>query len=277
MLIDGREVAEGSAQVSVFDWGVQRGFGCFEVIGSYEGRPFRLGPHLERLNRSAAALRIDLAPLEDIADWVRAVAASGGDCQVRVLVTGGGRDELFDTPSRTVVLWEPKPHVPDLLRLLPTVATWHPATDRGFAGVKWLSYAPNMASTDAARRAGFDDALLLSTDALVLEGPTFTVAWISEGMLETPTVGLGILASITRDVLFEAAGRLETPVHQGRYPLERLIGADEVVALSTVKEITPVAAVGEHAIAPGPIAAKLGAVFGDIVREELAGGPLDRR
>ena len=169
VLIDGREVAEGSAQVSVFDWGVQRGFGCFEVIGSYEGRPFRLGPHLERLNRSAAALRIDLAPLEDIADWVRAVAASGGDCQVRVLVTGGGRDELFDTPSRTVVLWEPKPHVPDLLRLLPTVATWHPATDRGFAGVKWLSYAPNMASTDAARRAGFDDALLLSTDALVLE------------------------------------------------------------------------------------------------------------
>jgi branched-subunit amino acid aminotransferase/4-amino-4-deoxychorismate lyase len=191
---------------------------------------------------------------------------------VRVILTGGGRDASVTAAPRTIVMWEPLPVVPDRVRVMPVVAPWHPASDSGgYAGVKWTSYAPNMATTDRARRAGFDDAMLVTADGVVLEGPTFSFAWVWDGTVETPSLDLGILPSITRDVLFECCDRLGVPVEQGRYPLDRVISADEVLALSTVKQVIPVEQVGENLIPGGPITGRLAAAFTAIVQEETAG------
>ncbi len=272
MIIDGRAMEAEEAAISVFDWGLQRGFGCFEVIRSYGGVAFRAPGHLDRLERSLAALHIEPPPRDDLEEWVASVAASGGDCLVRVMITEGARDELFPAPSRTVVLWEPVPKVPETLRLLPTVAPWHPATSSvGFHGVKWLSYAPNMAATDRARRAGFDDALLISRDGKILEGPTFTIAWVHGGAIETPALELGILASITRQVLCETTEELGIPLRSGVYDLSRAEAADEVLALSTVKEVIPVARLADRDVPTGPVAGRLLEAHRAIVARELGG------
>jgi branched-subunit amino acid aminotransferase/4-amino-4-deoxychorismate lyase len=269
-IVDGIEMPAGEAVVSAFDWGLQRGFGAFEVIRSHGGHPFRESGHLDRLERSLAALHIEPPPRASLETWVRRMADVGGDCAVRVMVTGGGRDPLLEVPSTTVVTWEPLPVVPDRLRLMPMTAGWHPGTDRAeLHGIKWLSYAPNMAASDAAKRKGFDDALLLTMDGEVLEGPTFTVAWVVGGAVEMPGMEMGILASITREVLLEASARLDLDVRQGRFPLKRLLGADEVMALSTTKEVTPVEAVGERTLGTGPVAGRLAAQHRAIVTEEL--------
>jgi branched-subunit amino acid aminotransferase/4-amino-4-deoxychorismate lyase len=271
VILNGVEVHDEAASVSIYDWGLMRGFGVFEVVRSYDGVPFRLGSHLDRLERSASAIAIDLPDRTDIEAWVERCANEGGECQVRIVVTGGGRDKLVSAPATSVVLWEPTPEVPDRLSILPMKALWHPATDvGGFAGVKWTSYAPNMASTDKAHEAGFDDALLLTADSTVLEGPTFTIAWVREGRLETPSLELGILASITRDVMCEAAERLGLEVKQGFFPLDRLVGADEAFALSTVKEVTPIERIGEHEVPVGEIGVSLAAEFRAIVAAETA-------
>jgi branched-subunit amino acid aminotransferase/4-amino-4-deoxychorismate lyase len=270
VLIDGVEVPEAEAGISVFDWGLQRGFGCFEVIRAYHGMPFRLAAHLDRLAGSAAVLSLEVPPRAALAEWVQAVSRAGGDCLVRVLLTGGGRDLLVAAAARTIVLWEPVAAAPDALRLLPMEAPWHPGTDRSpFYAVKWLSYAANMASGDLARRGGYDDALLLTSEGLVLEGPTFSVAWVVEGRLETPALGLGILPSITRAVLLEeAAPRLGLPATEGVFPFSRLLEADEVLALSTVKEVMPVAALGENVIPRGEWCGRLADAFQGIVAAE---------
>jgi branched-subunit amino acid aminotransferase/4-amino-4-deoxychorismate lyase len=254
----------------VFEWGLQRGFGAFEVIRSYGGRLFRAGGHLDRLERSLEALHLPVPERADLERWVARAAAVGGDCAVRVIVTGGGRDPLHDAPPSTIVAWEPLPRVPDALRLIEMTASWHPGTDRAtFHGIKWLSYAPNMAATDAARRDGYDDALLLTTAGDVLEGPTFTVAWVTDGAVETPGMEMGILASITREVLMESCGRLGLEVRQGRFPLSRLLESEEAMALSTTKEVTPITEVGGRVIGRGPVERRLGEVHREIVAEEL--------
>ncbi|MBU1228007.1 MAG: aminotransferase class IV [Actinobacteria bacterium] len=270
VIIDGVEMAAEDATISIFDWGLQRGFGAFEVIRSYGGRLFRGAGHLDRLQRSLAALHIPCPDRADLERWAATVAGAGGDGTVRIIVTGGGRDPLFEAPPATIVSWDPLPTVPDHLRLEAMIAGWHPGTDRAmFHGVKWLSYAPNMAATDAARRDGFDDALLLTAAGDVLEGPTFTVAWVADDVLETPGMEMGILASITREVLMESCARLGIEVRQGRFPLSRLLEADEAMALSTTKEVTPIAAVGEDLVGNGPVASELAAVHRVIVSEEL--------
>lgn len=269
VLIDGKEAAPEQASISVFDWALQRGLGCFEVIRAYKGRLFRFGEHLSRLQRSAAVLEIPLPDPERLTAWVETVAAAGGDCQVRVMITGGGRDPLVAAPSRTVVLWEPLPEISVPLRMQPITAPWHAATDDNpFYGVKWLSYAPNMATTDLVRRSGFDEAMLLSPDGIVLEGPTFCVAWVVAGRVETPALSLGVLPSITRAVLLEGAARLGLGVDEGAFSLERVMRTDEVICLSTVKEVIPVGLVGDREFSAGPVTADLAAVYRAIVREE---------
>lgn len=259
--------------VSVFDWAVLRGFGVFEVIRSYDGALFRLDRHLDRLARSAAALGIPMPDRAGLAADTARVAANG-DGQVRVVLTGGGRDAAVAAPPRAVVMWEPLPQLPERVRVTVVVAPWHPATDAaGYPGVKWTSYAPNMATTDLVRSRGFDDAVLVTVDGLVLEGPTFSYAWVHDGALETPSLRLGILPSITREVLLECCVRLDVPVTEGRYPISRMTSAVEVLALSTVKQVGVVESIDGMPVPGGPVTARIASTFAAIVAAETGPPP----
>jgi len=264
VLIDG--ISSAVPAISVFDDALLRGDGCFEALRSYDGRPFRVADHLDRMTRSASALDLPLPDKRDLERWIAQVAKEGGDGIVRVVLTRGGPT----TASHTIVLWESLPDYPRLLRLKEVVAPWHPG---GFpwdlAGVKWLSYAPNMAASRAAKRAGFDDALLISREGSILEGPTFSIAWVIDGVLETPELALGILASVTRRVALSVAESGGIQVREGRFPLERLEAATEVVALSTTKEIYPVGMVGDRLFEAGPVSRRLATMFSRRVEEEL--------
>lgn len=269
VIIDGVVHDAASAAISVFDWAFIRGFGVFEVVRVYQRSLFRLDDHLDRLEKSAAALAIPAPDRTALGADMARLAAANGDGQVRVILSGGGRDPLQEATPRTVVMWEPLPFAPTRVKVLPMVAPWHPATtESGFPGVKWTSYAPNMVATDRARRLGYDDAMLLTTDGVVLEGPTFSFAWVHRGRIETPSLDLGILPSITRDVVLECCARMRLPVDEGHYPIERVLTAEEVLALSTVKQVVPVERVGDHAVPGGPVSFQLATAFADVVAAE---------
>jgi branched-subunit amino acid aminotransferase/4-amino-4-deoxychorismate lyase len=253
--------------VSVFDGAVLRGDGCFEALRSYGGRPFAFAEHHHRLTRSAAALRLPLPAYSDLLDWVERCAEDGGDCVVRILVTRGATGVGADTPPLWVVLWHPLPDPVNDLTLEPVAAPWHPGGESWeLAGVKTISYAANQAASRRAQEAGSHDALLISREGEVLEGPTFGIAWLCDGVLETPSLDLGILESITRGFVLEGCQQIGIPVAHGRYPLERLRGAGEVVAFSTVKEVTRVRKVGPWQYEPGPVARELSAFYRSLVQ-----------
>src|SRR5690606_25801991 len=85
VMIDGRR----RDKVPATDSSVLRGDGVFEAIRSYDGSLFRLGEHLERLDRSAAALELGLPERSDLTDWLTSAAEESGDCVVRVVITRG--------------------------------------------------------------------------------------------------------------------------------------------------------------------------------------------
>ena len=108
------------------------------------------------------------------------------------------------------------------------------------AGVKSTSYAINMAAETEARRRGADDAVFLSREGVVLEGPVTNVWWRVGERLQTPALELGILAGVTRAEVLQVASRLGYGVEEGRYELERMASADEAFTSSSVREIMPV-------------------------------------
>ena len=262
ILIDGQPFATTDAAISVFDHGLQRGDGLFEVVRSYDGRIFALDAHLDRLEAGADKLQLPLPARDDMAEWFTAVAADGGDCMVRLVVTRGASLEDLEAPPRAIVAWEPLPPHNDAFRVLPVVAPWHSGgVDWDLTGAKTISYAPNMAASRRAKNEGFDDALLISRDGWVLEGPTWTIGWFRDGVLETPAMDLGILASVTRGEVLKTAADIGLAVVEGRWTLDRLATADEVVAMSTLKDVAGVVAVGDYSFQPGDLTRTLAASF----------------
>ncbi len=243
-LLDGERLPLAATRLSVTDDGVARGDGGFETIGVWGGWPFALDAHLERLAATMAA--IGLPPPD--ADLLRAEAAAlceglTGDAALRIYLTASG--------TRLLTL-DRQPVRADAGVLVPQPAPWiRPLGEYGPAGAKTMSYLPNMAASRAARAAGGDDALLISLEGLVLEGPTFAVCWVRDGVLHAPAVDLGIVDSISRRTVLDLASRDGLEVVQGRYRLEDLAGASEVLISSSIRDVIAVRSVGSLTLPEG--------------------------
>lgn len=254
-------------RIPAIDSAVIRGDAVFEAVRSYRGRLFALDDHLARLGRSASAMAIKLPDDDRIGGWARTAGAEGGEGIVRIIATRGDAVPGTSGERRIVVMHHPLPFTPATLRVRPWRAPWHPAgREWELAGVKTTSYAPNMTAGRLARSEGFDDALLLADDGAVLEGPTFCVGWVAAGVVHTPDPALGILESITRSHVLRLAAGDGIESASGRHPLDDLLAADEVFAMSTVKEVTPIISVGSVEFAVGPVTTRLR----DLLRRQIA-------
>lgn len=260
--------APSDGRVPVTDSTVVRGDGVFEVIKAYGGSAFAVEEHLDRLASSAALLRVELPPRGDLRDWIARSAAEVGDGAVRVIVSRGSSVPGVEGEPLVIVYGHGWARPEGAARLFPLVAPWHAAGEPWeLAGAKITSYAPNMASIRRAQEEGFDDALLLSTEGMVLEGPTFSVGWVTEGVVETPGLDLGILDSITRRVVLDLCAQEGIRVEEVQAPLGRVAAASEVMLWSTVREVQSVVAIGSHEFERGPVTAALQDAFERKVRE----------
>jgi branched-chain amino acid aminotransferase len=244
------------ARIPVTDEGLLRGDGAFEVVRLYAGRPFALGEHLDRLERSAANLLLALDRAAVEAD-VRALLAAGqpADGLLRVLVTRGGH---------RIALLEPLPALPESIALgrvsyAPTLV---------LDGVKSLSYAANMLASRRARERGFDEALLVNPDGRVLECPTASFFWVRARELLTPPLEDHVLESITRRLIMAVTGARERPT-----TLEELASAEEAFIASSVREVLPVHRIeGLELAAPGPVTAATAETVRAAIGEALERG-----
>jgi branched-subunit amino acid aminotransferase/4-amino-4-deoxychorismate lyase len=236
--VSGRGVVDPNEPVlHADDEALLRGRAAFETLRVYDGRPFRLEQHLERLARSAQ--RIGLAPvdaalLRGLADDALNAAAQD-DVALRFFWTPG-REGTGAPTGLALVSTLPRSQAEELERGLRLVSV-RTAVPPLLAGVKSTSYAANIAARDEAIRHDADDAVLVTADGTVLEGPTANV-WLREGTtLLTPPLELPILAGVTRSVVSELAADHGYAVEEAAFPLERLAAADEVFMSSTVREI----------------------------------------
>ena len=254
--VDGEIRPTAEATVPLKDDGLYRGDGAFEVIRLYAGTPFALGEHLDRMERSAAAIRLpfDRGALER---EISALLAEHGDgeAQLRLIVTRAGR---------RIALTEPLPEHAETVSL--ATVTYNPTVILN--GVKSLSYAANMQATRQAQEQGADEAVLITPGGTVLEAPTSTLFWVSaeDGTLRTTEVRAGVLRSITRDRLIE-----ELHVEEGTFQLDDLRGAHEAFLASTVREVQSVSSLDGRAYpaVPGPRTEEAATAFGEVLERQL--------
>ena len=130
--IDGEFVRADRAAVPVDDLAILRGFGVFDFLRTYGGKPVFLRDHVARLQKSASQIGLDMpwAP-EQIEETVLETLARNihEESNIRIVVTGGSSPD-FITPSG-------KP------RLLILITTLMKAPDWWYSqGVKIIPSAP---------------------------------------------------------------------------------------------------------------------------------------
>lgn len=239
--LDGTIAPAEETRIPVTDEGLLRGDGAFEVVRVYDGTPLLLGAHLDRMERSAANLRLE-GPFHrerceaEAAELLEARGGRSFDGCLRVVLTRGGR---------RLLITEQLPSGPEVARL--AAVTYAPS--RTLDGIKSLSYAANMLCSRIARERGFDEALLVTPHGRVLEAPTASFFWVDgDGRLATPPLDDHVLASITRAQLLELLD-----VEERGAPLDEVVGgAREAFLASTTREVQPVGAVEHRELgAPG--------------------------
>jgi branched-chain amino acid aminotransferase len=253
--VDGVISPTTGATIPLPDDGLYRGDGIFEVIRLYEGYPFALRQHLDRLERSAAAIELPV-DREAVERELDALLHELGraDAQLRIVITRGGR---------RILLIENLPAMASSVRL--ATVSYQPTVI--LTGVKSLSYAANMQATRLAKGKGADEALLVRPDGVVLEAPTSTIFWVSpEGGLRTPSLAAGILESITRGHIVRALH-----VEEGEFDASDLLAGREAFLASTVREVQPVASIdGTRFEVPGPRTLEAADAFQRSLKETIA-------
>jgi branched-chain amino acid aminotransferase len=257
--VDGRMMPSQEATIPATDEGFLRGDGAFEVIRVYDGLPFALGDHLDRLERSAANLRLDSVPRSEleaeIPELLEARGAGSFDGCLRIVLTRGGH---------RLLLTEPRPDMRERVRL--GVVEYAPT--RVLDGVKSLSYGANMLCSRLARERGFDEALLVTPHGRVLEAPTSSIFWVdSGGTINTPPLSEHILASITRQRVMDVADVTERPC-----TMDDLREASEAFLASTLREAQSIAAIEDIELPDGERTRETGAALRARIEEELAAG-----
>lgn len=253
-----------TAVVRATDLGFTRGDGCFEATRvqtdlTGESTVDHLDAHLDRFGCSAAALglTIELDPWRELTDEAVTAWDVAGEAVLRLFLTAGD-EAARGGPSAGVAAIAPLPTATIAQRrgirvaTLSTGRTIDALADRPWllGGVKTLSYATNMAAGRAAVAAGADDALLVTTDGLALEGPRAALVWRRGNRLMTTDVdGTGVLHSITQRAAFVGAAADGVNTEYGRIPVDELLGVDGAWLVSSGRLVAPILAIDGHGLA----------------------------
>ena len=208
--VDGEFVASDSAQLPADDLGILRGYGVFDFTRTYGGRPFRLDAHLQRLQRSAQHILLELplppAQIRAIAleTLARNALPAGAEAGLRIVLTGGSSPDFITPagPSRLLVLVSPLRRPPaDWFR--EGVRVISNPLDRYLPAAKTINYAPAIVALRRARQAGAVEAIYINRRGHALEGTTTNLFAIFGNRLLTPAAE--VLAGVTRQVVLELA------------------------------------------------------------------------
>ena len=251
--VNGEFVPAATASLALNDLGIVRGYGVFDVLRTYGPVPFALRQHLERLQRSAAALELPLPwSLPQLAEIVHATLARNGhphDVSVRLVLTGGASANFLtpeDKPSLAVILAPVRPYPPELYATGGRLITVDYA--RFMPDVKSLNYITGILGQKRARAAGAVEALYRTPAGEITECTTSNFFVFRGDQLITPVAE--VLPGVTRDVVLEIAGDMfDVVLAPLRYA--ELGEFDEAFITSTTKEVMPIVKVDDIVIGAG--------------------------
>jgi branched-chain amino acid aminotransferase len=251
--VNGEFVPAEKAVIPAADLAVLRGFGAFDFLRTYGGRPFRLAANIARLRRSAEIIELDFPWSDDeieriVLQTLEKNAGTAAEFNIRLVLTGGLSPDNITPAGRPgfMVMVTPLHELP---------AWWYTDgvkvitvdIERIYPNSKSINYIPAIIAQKRAREKGAVEALY-QRSGFILEGTTTNLFAFYGDHLVTPAVG--ILPGITRQTILEiAAPHYRVQVRD--LPIEEFFKAEEVFITAANKQVVPVRQVDDTLFSGG--------------------------
>jgi len=258
--VNGRYRRHSEARVSVEDRGFQFADGVYEVIAIDNGRFVDELPHLDRWDRSIAALRLPAAMGRTAMRRVMAEMMAQNRVRQGILylqLTRGQarRDAPFPRQSRPSLVMtcrrQPPPSEEQVQAGAAVLSVPEIRWQR--CDVKSVALLPNVLAKQKAREAGaFEAWFTRESDGVVTEGGS-TNAFIVDGggRLVTHPATNAILGGITRDRVIALARAVGIIVEERPFTLEEAKSAREAFLTSTTTGVYPIVRIDDASVANG--------------------------
>lgn len=280
--MDGQLVPWADAKVHVLTHALHYGSGVFEGIRCYnaEGGPavFRLTEHMERFERSARMLFMDLGYSVDetvaaVKETIRANKLES--CYIRPVAFRGygvmGLDPIPAPVQVSIAAWPWETYMGEeaLVKGVDVgVSSWRQRSPNAMPpAIKSTgNYLNSSLARIEANRHGYNEAIMLNEEGRVCEGTGENLFIVRDGVISTPPVSDGILEGITRDSIMVIADGLGYDVIEESLVRTDLYTADEMFMTGSAAEVVPVRSVDGRVLGDaGPITLELQKVFFDVV------------
>lgn len=244
------------AKISLYDIGILRGFGVYEALPAFGGKPFRFADHWNRFVDSAHSLGLNIPITEEKAEKVMKELLEKNNLKeranIRIILTGGpainGIEFNFETPTFYILVEKFEPLPKEIYEKGGKLVTYRHLRER--PEHKTINYL-NAVNLQAWRKEEGALEILYTYDGEVLEPATSNIFIIKDGVLITSAEN--ILKGITRKVVLEIAAESGIKVEERIVDENELQTADEIFITSSFKDVAPITQIDDFKVGNGEV------------------------
>jgi len=277
VFLNGQFVTEGHAVVSIDDRGFMYGDGLFETMRVFNGKPFRMAQHLERMVRGADFLRIKLPfTPKELQQFAAQLVEKNQmpDSVLRVTLTRGPGERGYtpkgaETPTMVMTLHPAPPldpNSPPQWSLI-TSAYRIPASDPLSSFKTTNKLVSIMARTEAVEK-GADEALITNTNGEVAETAGANLFWVYNNKICTTPTGRGVLPGLTRAVVLEICQVLALPTNKRVIKPEALKNAEGIFLTQSALGVVTIRSLNGEQVPQSPLVEKIHRAYCEMLAKE---------
>ena len=256
--INGQYVKEEDAKISILDLAILRGFGVFDYLRTYGGRPFHLRDHLLRLQYSTEHIGLKTPnSLDEIEEIIHTVLqlSNLSEAGIKILVTGGISTDQF-TPhdcSNLIVFTYPLAPCPthfwtDGIKVITTHLS------RSVPTSKTTQYTSAIVALQRGKNQNAQEALYVNAHNDILEATTSNFFAFKQDILYT-CCSEEVLLGITQDIIMKLATP-HFPIVTRALNYSEILDMEEAFITSSNKEVMPVVQIDSFTIGNGQVGKK---------------------
>lgn len=277
VFLNGQFLTEGRAVVPVGDRGFLYGDGLFETMRVFNGKPFRMAQHLERMVRGADFLKIKLPfTPKELQHFAAQLIEKNNmpDSVLRVTLTRGPGPRGYSpktavTPTVVMTLHDAPPIHPAAPAQWSLISSSFriPACDP-LSSFKTLNKLGAVMARAEAEAQGADEALLTNTNGEVAETAGANLFWVYHDKICTTPTGRGVLPGLTRAVVLEICQVLGLATNKRVIKPEALRNAEGIFLTQSVLGVINVATLNSEPVPQSPFVEQIHAAYCEMLANE---------
>ncbi len=211
--------------------------GVFETLRVYDGIPFQLSEHLERMNKSLDYFIMEKVDHKEIHGIVKKLLEENklSSAKLKIslyIVPESGKQNILIEVS------EYKPTIPSPASIMICVERLkHSEKNRLH---KLINYRLNNTVFEKAKSLGFDEAIFVDDEGHILEGTRTNIFLVKDKSVFTPSLSCGVLPGITRKGIFEICHELKISITENILDVSELADCDEIFLTNSLAGVVMV-------------------------------------